>query len=629
MPASQSDSPVNIKTPLGADVLLLRDMSMTEELSRLFSIDLNLLSEKGDIKFEDILGQNVTIELKLSGGGKRFFNGHVTSFSQAEGSDNYASYQATVKPWFWFLTRTADCRIFQEKTVPEIIEEVFGDLGFTDFKNKLTKSYRTWEYCVQYRETDFNFVSRLLEQEGIYYYFTHDDGVHKLILCDDLSAHQPLPGYAKIDFFPPDSTAIRKKDHVIGWNINKKVQPGKYQLNEFDFKKPSAELISQSDDVKPHAKANYEIYDYPGEYVITDDGDKYAQARIEELHSGYEQAEGRSGVRVMNTGALFTLDKYHRADQNREYLITRAEHNIHSHVYGSGGGNAGELYNNRFFAITSKTPYRAARVTPKPIVQGTQTAIVVGPSGEEIYTDEYGRVKLQFHWDRYGNEDENSSCWVRVAQIWAGKKWGGIHIPRIGQEVIVDFMEGDPDRPIITGRVYNAEQMPPYDLPANKTQSGVKSRSSKSGTTANFNEIRMEDKKGSEELYIHAEKNHTNITENNRNENVGNDRKLTVGNDKFEEIENNKDIKVTNEHTEDIGTNMIIDVGGDISEAVTGDFSNNSRSIYLTAQQEIVLETGASKITMSASGDISIEGLNVSVSGSMTSEVTGGMVRIN
>ena len=579
------------------DVLLFRDMSMTEELGRLFTIDLNLLSEQGDITFEDILGQNVTIELELAGGGKRYFNGHVTRFSQTEGLDHYASYQATVRPWFWFLTRTADCRIFQDMSVPDIVKKVFRDLGYTDFEDKLTRNYRTWEYCVQYRETDFNFVSRLLEQEGIYYYFTHDDGVHNLVLSDGDAAHKSLPSNSVIDYYPLDSKVV-KKDYIFRWNITKQVQPGKYELNEFDFEKPIAKLDTKSEIVQNHKIADYEIYDYPGEYTKTDDGEKYVQARIEELHCQYEQAQGQSVVRDLTTGYKFKLKKYPRDDQNREYLITSATHTIHSHGYLSSSGDGGDPYSNSFSVIESNTPYRASRTTPKPIVQGTQTAIVVGPSGEEIHTDKYGRVKIQFHWDRYGKKDENSSCWVRVAQIWAGKRWGGIHIPRMGQEVIVDFMEGDPDRPIITGRVYNADQMPPYNLPANKTQSGIKSRSSKKGTNANFNEIRMEDKKGNEELYIHAEKHHTNITENNRNEKVGNDRALKVGNDKSEEI--------GNDHTIDIGSALMIDAGA-----------------------KIILKTGASKITMTAGGDISIEGVQVTIKGSASVSIEGTKVDVN
>ena len=619
MAATQSNSEAKITiSSLDEDVLLLRDMSMTEELGRLFEIDLELLSEQRDINFEEILGQNVTIELKYGSAGKRYFNGHVTQFSQSEDSSNYATYQAIVRPWFWFLTRTADCRIFQEMTVPDIVEEVFQDLGFTDFEYKLSKTYRTWEYCVQYRETDFNFVSRLLEQEGIYYYFTHDDGVHNLVLCDEISAHQPLPDYATIDFYPQNSAAVREKSHIFSWYISKKVQSGKYVLNEFDFKNPKADLISNSDVVREHDVSDYEIYDYPGEYVRSDDGKNYVQARIEELHSQYEEAKGKSNVRVMSTGGLFSLDKYSRTDQNREYLVVSASHHIQGDVYETSGGNGGEIYSNDFSVIDSQTPYRAARVTPKPIVQGTQTAIVVGPSGEEIYTDEYGRVKLQFHWDRIGDHDENSSCWVRVAQLWAGKKWGGIHIPRIGQEVIVDFMEGDPDRPIITGRVYNADQMPPYNLPANKTQSGIKSRSSMGGSGANFNEIRMEDKKGSEELYIHAEKDQNTIVENDqgilvqhdqsirvdndRGESIGRDRSLLVERDKSEKVLRNKAIDVLGGHSENIAKSMEINIGSNLNETVAVNYAE----------------------TVGAAMELSVGGLLAVSVGAVMTEVIGG-----
>ena len=604
MSATQSNSEAKLKTPsLGEDILLLRDMTMVEELGRLFSIDLTLLSEQGDIKFEDVLAQNVTIEHKLVSGNLRYFNGIVTSFSQTGDEGSYAVYKATVKPWLWFLTRTADCRIFQHKSVPDIVLEIFRELGYTDIKNKLTKNYREWDYCVQYRETDFNFVSRLLEQEGIYYYFTHEDGKHHLVLSDGEAAHDYLPNDSVIDYYPRDGTAIRKKDHIYSWKITKQVQPGKYELNEFDFKKPKSQLETKSQIIRKHEIADFEIYDYPGEYSETDDGEKYVQARMEELGCQYEQAEGESGVRELTTGYKFKLKGYTRDDQDREYLITRASHSIHSDVHGTDGGSRGDPYNNRFLVIKSNTPYRASRITPKPIIQGTQTAIVVGPIDEDIYTDEYGRVKVQFHWDRKGMSDENSSCWIRVAQIWAGRKWGGMHIPRIGQEVIVDFMEGDPDRPIITGRVYNADNMPPYELPENKTQSGIKSRSSKSGTPENFNEIRMEDKKGEEQLYIHAEKNQDNVVENNETTRVGHNRTEIVG----EKGDGNEDLTVRGNRDRVVRDNETIDIG---------------QNLHITAGSEIVLETGASKITMTAGGNITIEGVQVTVSGSGSAEVS-------
>lgn len=613
----QENREAAIFTPLGKDVVVLRSMTMQEELGRPFSIHAELLSQKENIKFEDLLGTNVTIRLNLTGENKRFFNGHITRIAQTGNEGAYAVYEATIQPWLWFLTRTADCRIFQNQTVPDIIKAVFRDLGYTDFQEKLSNSYPVWEYCVQYRETDFNFVSRLMEQEGIYYYFQHQEGKHELVLADNYSSHQSLPNASKIPFYPPDEAVVRKEEYCSHWYLSKQVMPGKYVLNDFDFKRPSANLQVNASVARDHAVSDYEIYDYPGEYDKIDAGDGYVQTRIQELHAGYEQANGQSDVRAMQTGGLFTLAEHPRADQNREYLVTSASHIIHSDIFeGSAAAKNQDLYSNSFTAIDSKTPFRPARTTPKPHIRGPQTAIVVGPGGEEIHTDEHGRVKLQFHWDRYGKSDENSSCWVRVSQVWAGKNWGAMHIPRIGQEVIVEFLEGDPDRPIITGRVYNGEQIPPYGLPANKTQSGVKSRSSKGGSGANFNEIRMEDKKGEEQLYIHAEKNQDNIVENDettsvghdRTETVGHDETISIGNNRTETVGNNEQISIGNNRTEQVGVNETIAIG-----------SNRSVTIGMNKSETIAINKAE---TIGAAKELTIGGLyQVTVGGVMNETV--------
>lgn len=578
MSPTQENRDAEIITPLGKDALLLYNMHITEELGRLFSIETELISKKDDIKFEDLLGKNVSIRLNLIDSSPRFFNGHITRFSQVDRRDTFGGvYQATIQPWLWFLTRTADCRIFQEMTVPEIIKKVFSEWGHP-FEDKLTRSYHSWEYCVQYRETDFNFVSRLMEQEGIYYFFEHENGVHKLMLADDYSAHKEIfMVNGRVPLFASDEVAVREEESCENWYISKSVLPGTYALNDYDFKRPSANLHVNSALAKPHSMATEEIYDYPGEYVQIDDGDQYSRNRIEELHSQYEVAQSSSDVRDMKAGGLFTLAEHPRKDQNKEYLLVSVNHSFQNDDYGAGGGNSGGIqYSNSITVVDSKTAFRSSQTTPKPIVQGPQTALVVGLAGEEIYTDNYSRVKVQFHWDRYGEKNENSSCWMRVSQLWAGKNWGGIHIPRIGQEVIVDFLEGDPDHPIITGRVYNAEQMPPYDLPANKTQSGIKSRSSKGGTPANFNEIRMEDKKGEEQVYIHAEKNQDNIVENDettfvghdRTENVIHDEDITIGHDRTEKVGHNEDITIGNNRTEKVVKNEKITIGVNRTEAV-------------------------------------------------------------
>ncbi|HET6278678.1 MAG TPA: type VI secretion system tip protein VgrG, partial [Candidatus Polarisedimenticolia bacterium] len=554
MASIQAKGLIELSTTLGEDVLLFHSMSATEQLGGLFEYKLEMESTDEKVKFEDILGQHVTVRLTLHNDKERFFNGYVTRFSQVEAEPDKSRYSAVVRPWLWFLTRTSDCRIFQEMTVPEVIEKVFAEHDYAAFENKLSGSYRKWVYCVQYRETDFNFVSRLMEQEGIYYYFKHAKDKHTLILADAYNSHEAIPGYEEVPYFPPTANVVRESDHFTSWSASQEVQSGAYTLTDFDFEKPKADLAVKSTASRKHDKAKLEIYDYPGEYLESGDGEQYVKARLEELQAQHERVNGAGNVRGMYSGGLFKLTKYPRGDQNREYLVVSADHRLQGMAYASSGESAADQYTGSIVAMDSKEPYRPMRVTPKPIVQGPQTAIVVGKAGEEIWTDKYGRVKIQFHWDREGKEDENSSCWVRVAQVWAGKTWGGIQIPRIGQEVIVEFLEGDPDRPIITGRVYNADAMPPYALPDNQTQSGIKSRSSKGGAGENFNELRFEDKKGEEQVFLHAEKNQDIEVENDethwighdRTKKVDNDEKTTIGHDRTEEVKNDEKITIGN-----------------------------------------------------------------------------------
>jgi len=580
--AAQADRLFEVKSPLGKDVLLFHAMSANERLSHPFKVDLELLSKNHDIELDDVVGNLLTVRLDMPAEGKtRFFNGYVSQFSYEGNVREFSRYHATLRPWFWLLTRKADCRIFQEKTVPEIIEQIFQDDGFSDFEKRLSGEYRTWEYCVQYRETDFNFVSRLMEQEGIYYYFKHEDGKHTMVLSDSVSAHDPIPDYEKVPYYPPSESGRRERDHLSAWSVRKQVEPGKYSLRDFDFEKPGADLETRSNNPLNHAQKDFEVYDYPGEYVESGEGETYARIRLEELQSQHERVSGGGNVAGLFAGGLFALTGFPREDQNREYLVTSSTVELSSEAYLSGKGGGESACRCSIVALDSKTPYRAPRATAKPVVQGPQTAIVVGPSGEEIYTDKYGRVKVQFHWDREGKDDENSSCWIRVSYPWAGKNWGGVHIPRMGQEVIVDFLEGDPDRPIITGRVYNAESVVPYSLPDNMTQSGIKSRSSKGGSGDNFNEIRFEDKKGEEQVYIHAEKNQDNVVENDettnvghdRTEEVGNDEKITIGNDRTEDVGNDEKITIGNNRTENVGKDESITIGNNRTENVGNDES--------------------------------------------------------
>lgn len=614
----QAARSVEITTPLGEDVLLFHRMTASEQLGRLFQLQLDLFSEEPDIAFEDILGQNITVRLSLPGDKERYFNGYVSHFSHLGTYKDFNNYVAIVHPWFWFLTRTADCRIFQGRTVPDIIKSVFKDHGFSDYEESLSGQYRTWEYCVQYRETDFNFVSRLMEQEGIYYYFKHEKTKHIMVLSDSVCSHDPYPGYEQLPYYPPNDSLRRERDHIFEWNVAQGVQPGSYTLNDFDFTRPKANIEVRSTIQRDHARAAMEIYDYPGEYNDTCDGEAYVRARIEELQMAHEQVQGRGNARGIAAGSLFSLTDYAREDQNREYLIVSATHQVESDLYASGPeADATPVYTSNFSALNSKQPFRPSRATPKPMVQGPQTAIVVGPAGEEIYTDKYGRVKVSFHWDRYSQSNETSSCWIRVAQVWAGKQWGGIHIPRIGQEVIVEFLEGDPDRPIITGRVYNNDNMPPYALPAHATQSGIKSRSSQGANASNFNELRFEDKKGAEEIHLHGEKNWTIEIKNDKNQTVDHDETLSVANNRTKTIGKNQSESIGNDLTLTVGKKSTAQVGTDMALSVGKTLNIEAVDVInITSAKQISFSSGGAGIAMSGNGDISISGNIVTIAGS-------------
>ncbi len=634
---------MEIVTPLGDDVLLFRGMSAREEMSRLFEYRLDLLSSRDDIGLDDIVGKNVTIKFLLPDDSTRYFNGYVTRFAQGGMYGRYNRYVATVRPWLWFLTRTADCRIFQEMKVPDIIKAVFADHPSADYKLELTGTYRKWTYCVQYRETDFNFVSRLMEQEGIGYYFRHSDGHDTLVLTDSTSKHTPVSGYEKLQYVPPNEQVKPDLEHVNQWDFVREIEPGVYVHDDYDFERPSVELKTNKTLSRGYTPSDYEIYDYPGLYLQRPDGEQYASVRINELGTQYETMHGSTNARGVAVGALLTLEDHPRTDQNREYLITGGAFDLSFGDYEALPEAAGTSYHCSFFAIPSSQQFRPKRVTPKPFVQGPQTAVVVGPAGEEIFTDKYGRVKVQFHWDRRGKKDENSSCWMRVSYPWAGKNWGAVAIPRITQEVIVSFLEGDPDQPIITGRVYNAEQMPPYDLPAHKTQSGVKSRSSKAGTASNFNEICFEDLKGSELLTIHAEKDQSISVEHDESHTVGHDRSKTIDHDetshikhdRTETVDNNETITIHGNRTETVDKNETITIHQNRTETVDKNESitvGQSRTRNVAINEAVTIGV-AQEVTVGATQTVTVGAMqaitvgasqNISVGASQNMSVGGG-----
>jgi type VI secretion system secreted protein VgrG len=513
-------------TPLGPEALKFRRLSGDEAVARLFEFRLECLSPSPALTLNDLLGQDITVEIETQGPGRRYLNGQVSRFALTGREGRYHRYEATLRPWLWYLTRRADCRIFQQQTVPQILDAVFAFYGFP-VKKRLTGRYRPWDYCVQYRESDFNFVSRLMEHEGIYYYFEHALGVHTLVLADSLAAHDPFPGYASLPYYPPELTGIPDEEHVSAWRPAEAVSSGRYRYDDYDFTKPAADLMEATRDPKGHPHDGYEVYDYPGEYTELEHGERYVRLRLEALAAERQRAVGDSDARGLAPGYLVTLTRCPRATENREYLVLGASYAFEENPYVTGGQEDGTTYSVAFTAQPSAVTYRPARLTPKPTVGGPQTAVVVGPKGEEIWTDQYGRVKVQFHWDRLGAKDENSSCWVRVSSPWAGSHFGAVSLPRLGQEVIVDFLEGDPDQPIITGRVYNAQQMPPWALPAHATQSGILTRSSQGGTGANANALRFEDKAGQEQVWLHAERNQDIEVEHDETHWVGNDRAKT------------------------------------------------------------------------------------------------------
>lgn len=578
MAITQNTRLVQVSSPLGENVLVLQGLGGSEELGRIFQYELELISEDPSVKFDQLLGKPMSLALELHDGGKRYFHGIVSRCSQGAGNGQFAGYQVSLRPWLWLLSRTSDCRIFQNRTVPDIIKQVFRDLGFSDFEDSLSQTYREWEYCVQYRESSFDFVSRLMEQEGIYYYFRHEKNRHVLVLADAYGAHSTVSDYASVPYYPPTDEQ-RERDHFFDWNLAREVQPGSLALNDYDFQRPGARLEVRSSVSRSHAQGDYPLYDYPGEYVQSKDGEHYARTRIEAIQAQFERVQLRGKARGLGAGHLFKLTNYPRDDQNREYLVVGARYRITQEGYESGRMEGMLQYESDLDCLDAGQTFRPLPLTPQPIVQGPQTALVVGPGGEEIWTDQYGRVKVHFYWDRHDQSNENSSCWMRVSQAWAGKNWGSVQIPRIGQEVIVSFLEGDPDRPIITGRVYNAEQTVPYELPANATQSGVKSRSSKGGSPANFNEIRMEDKKGAEQLFIHAEKNQDIEVENDETHWVGHDRTKTIDNDetvhvkhdRTETVDNNETITIGVDRTEKVGNNETITIGVNRTEKVGSD----------------------------------------------------------
>lgn len=602
MALTQTAREIGIETPLGEDVLLLRAFQGDEAISRLFTLDLELLSENPSIAYDDIVGKNVTVRMTLTDGSPRFWNGYVSRFVQAEQDSKASVYRARVVPWLWFLDQTADCRIFQNKAVPDIVKQIFKEYSYSDFEFRVHGDFVKRDYCVQYRESDFNFLSRLLEEEGIFYFFEHEEKKHKLIFGNDSVAIQPCPDQPEARY-EGSGGGWQDDDVVLQWHQEQQLRPGIFTATDYNFETPATSLLSSAT-----GKEKWEIYDFPGEYAKRGDGDQLVRLRLQEHQMAQSIARGTSDCRAFSVGYKFKLSDHFRDDLNQEYVLTALHHSgKHDVGYTSGSAAPTEpVYENSFECIPASATIRPPRRTPIPVVQGCHTAVVVGPGGEEIFTDKYGRVKVQFHWDREGKRNENSSCWIRVSYPTAGKAWGGIQIPRIGQEVIVDFLEGDPDRPIITGRIYNAGQMPPYDLPGKGMVSGFKSNSTKGG--GGYNELAFDDTKGNELIRVHGQHDMDTVVEhdelrhvlNDRHKNIDKNETSTIGVNRTEKVGSNEDITIGANRSEKVIANETIHIGANRNKTVG---ANEVITVALTRTRnvgvnEMVNVGGAQEITI-------------------------------
>jgi len=605
MPATDENRGVQLKNPFEKDLLFLQ-LSGAERLSQPFHFDLSLQSKRGDLSADQILGEPVAVIFDTPGSDTpRVFHGRVTDFAQVGYGERFHEYHATLRPWFWFLTRSADCRVFQDMSVEDIFRKLAQEHGFTDFQFKLSGATPKRVHCVQYRETAFNFLSRLLEEEGIYYYFEHTESRHVMVLVNSSGSHTTIGGYASVPYYPPSvNEARRERDHLTSWSSVSSVQPGAYATSDFDFEKPTNSLLGKEQFRRNHAQSSHEVFDHPAELqaMTAEATARIAKIRLEELQAGHTIVHGQGNAAGLACGARFKLTDHPRKDLNIEYLVTGASYSFAAAASETKGA-ASEDFHVSIDAIDLKQQYRPPRVTPKPVIQGAQTAIVVAArksegSNKEISTDKFGRVSVKFHWDR----KSASSCWVRVAQVWAGKNWGTQYVPRIGHEVIVSFLEGDPDRPIITGSVYNNDAMPPYALPANATQSGIKSRSSEGGGDKNYNEIRFEDKKGSEELFIQAEKDLNVVIEN--------DETAKVGNNRTREVKKDEKITVEGARTREVKKEENIKIG---------------KTFKLDVADEITLVTGQSKLVMKKDGTVTLECMKLTFKAQQSIEINGQM----
>ena len=508
-----------ITVQLPVEGLLFWKLSGHEAMSEMFELSLTLLGIDARLDRSKLLGQPVTVTIPTQNAlSSRYFNGKITrvAVSAVELSGiRYAAYQLIVEPDLWPMKRDRNLRIFQGQTVPQIINTLLSEYQ-VNVEDKLNGSYRVWDYCVQYQESSFAFISRLMELEGIAYHFRHEAGKHTMVLTDSATQHQPVSGYETIPYHQTASGGITTEEGIGQWALEDSVTPGIYSLDDYDFRKPNAWLFQARQNPASPSPGSIDVYDWPGRFVDHGHGEFYARIRQERWQVEHQQIQASATAVGIAPGATFTLTNAPFFSDNGEYLTTAADYLFEENSYASGG-NSDISHQIHFRVIPSSVVYRPAQVTDWPRTYGPQTAKVVGPEGESIWTDRYGRIKVKFHWDRHAKGDDTSSCWVRVSSAWAGQGFGGVQIPRVGDEVVIDFINGDPDRPIVTGRVYNEASMPPWDLPGDATRMGFMTRS-KDGNQDNASYLFFEDKLGEESVDLHSEKNMNVSVEGMHNE---------------------------------------------------------------------------------------------------------------
>lgn len=626
-----------LNTPFGKDVLVLVRFEASEGLGELFEFRIDALSKDEDVDFDKAIGRPCSVTYKLYGN-ERVFHGILVEAEWLGKNDtDFHGYRLVLRPWLWLLSRTSDCRIFEDQTAPDIIKTVFTDRGFSDFRDDLTENYPKLEYCVQYRETDLNFVLRLMEQHGIYYFFEHSGDKHMLVLADAESSHKPIPGCSSVPYNAFGGSGHEDRENLSQWLHQRRFRTGKVEYNDYDYLQPTANLISDANGSAHYTRSQMERYDYPGKYKNRKDGEKYAKVCLESEQAVDERRHASGKAASLFPGGLVSLEKHPKGSENRKYLVVRSSHSISTEHYRSTDAlEAEETYSGSYELQPSNRPFRSPITTSKPRIYGIQTAKVVGKEGEEIDVDEYGRIMLEFFWDR----KKKQSCRVRVAEVWSGKKWGGQFIPRIGMEAVVEFLEGDPDRPLVVGTVYNRDYKHPFELPANKTQSGLKSDSSKG--SGGYNQVMFEDKKGSEEIELHAQKDYKltildtevrEIGERFTGQTAGPDsRKTTLlrGDDELTVASGNQTVAIAMNQNLTVGMSQTNTVGTSQSNTIgVTQTTTAGGPISITSMATITLTCGASSIVitpaailihsptiaLASDGPLAIKGMPVAIAG--------------